>query len=215
MRSPLARNRFAVVVAGLLGAACLSDPDLPVWVASSVPAEPPIVVEGRGSANEPRRDKKLRTFAGTDRPFLLREFLVHPGGRRVAHGREAEWYRDGQLRTERFYDHGEPSGVWRSWHADGTPSSVVHCDPETLGTTTWWHPNGRKSSEGPAVGGVKQGVWSSWHDNGVLASEGEYAFGRRQGPWREWDREGRLVASGTYREGVRVGEWSLGAPRDD
>ncbi len=200
------RTRTLLASVALGACACQSDPTVPAFTPprSANPLVP--------SPNEPRREIHRKTFGGTEELFFVREVLVLPDGRRLRHGREIEWYRGGTVRHERFFERGEPAGLWRSWYPDGAPHSAVPCDPSLLRTATWWHANGRVSSEGPSVAGSKQGPWTHWHPNGAVAETGSYAGGLRQGEWMLWYEDGSVRARGSYRNDVRIGSWQWWTP---
>ena len=154
--------------------------------------------------------EKQHTYYDRDtaRPRLETTYRIYPGGRKVRHGVEREWYSSGQLHWEREFADGEPTGRWSSYYPDGTRESETWPGPDpTPRTTTWWHSNGAVSSTGPSVRGVRHGHWTSYYSDGALESEGEYVAGRREGQWAFWNQDGSSGASGIYRAGQRVGDW--------
>jgi len=154
--------------------------------------------------------EKQRTYYDRDtaRPRLETTYRVYPGGRKVRHGSEREWYANGQLHWEREFVDGEPAGRWASYYPDGIQESESWPgrDP-TPRTSTWWHPNGAISSRGPSVRGVRDGLWTGYYADGTRESEGRYVAGRREGEWVFWKPDGSSAARGEYRAGQRVGEW--------
>ncbi len=188
--------------------ACTSNLSLPLRgpFPTSAPPAPP---SGEPVAHE-------EVDYGADGTTLVRtkEVLVYPGGKRARHGREVEWYADGTKRFERYFDHGEPAGVWQSWFEDGTRRSEVHCGEES-GTTTWWYEDGRVAARGPSIRGAPDGMWAFWHEDGAIAEEGRMAGGLRVGEWNAWYASGSQRARGHYRNGVRVGEWLSWTPEGE
>ena len=154
--------------------------------------------------------EKQRTFyeRDTSRPRLETSYRVFPGGRKLRHGIERGWFENGQLRWERVYAEGEPMGHWVSYHRDGVRESETWPgnDP-TPRTSTWWYPNGQRSSQGETVRGSRAGPWTTWYQSGVKESEGGYVANLKEGAWTFWHPDGRLDASGSYRAGKRVGSW--------
>ena len=157
----------------------------------------------------PKESIQESYFPGTDQLRYTRELLILPGGEIVIHGREAAWFRNGQQEYERFFDHGDATGLWKNWFSDGSPHSEIWCDPKGTGTTTWWYPNGQISSRGPAVAGLKHGAWTHFYEDGTKSSEGAYRRGKRNGYWTFWNELGQATASGRYENGIRVGTWEL------
>lgn len=167
---------------------------------------------GREELADPRAPivEKQRTFYERDtaRPRLETTYRVYPGGRKLRHGSEREWYESGQLRWEREFAEGEPAGRWASYYPDGTQESETWPGPDpTPRTSTWWHPSGAVSSHGPTLRGARDGLWTSYHPDGTRAAEGRYVAGRREGEWTFWQPDGRTAERGEYRAGQRVGAW--------
>lgn len=199
------KRASGALLAALLG--CQSDPTLPA--PSPIPTG--VFARPAPTSKEPRREtEEVRAPDGT--LLRKRDLLVFPDGRRVRDGVDEEWYADGAARHRREYALGEPAGTWRSWHASGALRSEVHCDPATVGTSTWWNEDGTVAAQGPTRGGVKEGRWVHNHPDGSPAEEGAYAGGLRQGEWTLRYPGGALQARGTYRDGVRVGVWELWTP---
>jgi antitoxin component YwqK of YwqJK toxin-antitoxin module len=192
---------FAILAAAAGG--CMSNPLEPAMI--------PYPTVEREPEGDPRRDVEEDFAADGVTIVRSKEVLVYPGGRRIRHGVEIEWYSDGQRRHVRHYDLGEPTGSWQSWYPDGSPRSEVHCGPEPA-PTTWWHENGEVSGQGPTVRGIKEGPWVHRHDDGSVSEEGPYAGGLRVGEWTFHYRGGAVHERGEYRNGVRVGRWSMWGP---
>jgi antitoxin component YwqK of YwqJK toxin-antitoxin module len=127
-------------------------------------------------------------------------------------GPEREYGAGGALLSERFFARNVPTGLWRTWYADGTPRSEVDFGEPGSDVTRpsrFWHPNGRLAAEGPTRAAVREGAWSYWTEDGVLARTGSYRAGERDGPWTFYDAKGAKQAEGVYRRGERVGTWTL------
>lgn len=170
--------------------------------ASRVLAGPP------PQTHEPVIDRRRTYFGGdTDRPRREWHVLILPHGAEELHGKDSSWYSDGHLEYEHEFEHGEPSGLWRSWYPNGKPKSEATFGKAQSGPMRWWYENGQLSSEGPALNGVKDGVWTTWHPNGTKASQGPYVSGRREGAWIFWNDDGSHKESGEYRDDAKVGKW--------
>ena len=160
---------------------------------------------------EPVLDRRRTYYLNdTSRPRLESQVLVFFDGSVLRHGLEREWSESGTLVAEREFARGEPAGRWRTWFPSGRPRSESAFGPEPA-TWSWWYESGQLSSQGPALGGVKQGRWTAWHENGVESSEGDYSAGKREGEWSFWNEEGSLLERGEFRADVKVGRWQSGS----
>jgi hypothetical protein len=198
--------RLSLVTFALLLGSCTSGPTRPPanWRPASAERVP-----------VPERRRSYYDDAASE---LRREWhvLLHEGGKTVAHGRDSEWYPGGLVRSERFFDHGEPTGKWMTAWPDGSPrSECSFCDPPRPSPMRWWHANGVLSTEGMALNGVRRGTWTSYHANGAKSMQGDYEGGLRQGVWSFWNADGELVERGEFRAGVRVGDWKSFSTRRD
>jgi len=137
------------------------------------------------------------------------QVLVWSDGRRERHGFEREYFPDGTLREERFYEHDRSTGVWRSWYRDATPRSEVDFgDGRAPAPSRYWHPGGQLAAEGPTLAGIRVGHWDFWSESGEPLRAGSYVDGLRDGHWTFWE-DGLLSAEGDYRAGQRVGRWRI------
>jgi MORN repeat protein len=196
---PRFRSNRAATAAGLpllaLCAGCLSDgPQAPPgWRTGEFQHEP---------VNERRRE-----YYDAEATRVRREWhaLLFSGGTWIRDGREREWYSSGALRTERAFDHGEPSGTWTEWfEGGGKRSECTFTQPPEVREMSWWYENGQLSTRGPALNGVREGLWTSYFEDGSLASRGAYVGGKRDGAWTSWNRDGSVAEEATYRAGVKV-----------
>ncbi|REJ67755.1 MAG: toxin-antitoxin system YwqK family antitoxin [Planctomycetota bacterium] len=114
-------------------------------------------------------------------------------GKDERHGIYKEWYRNGQLRGEGVYEHGEPNGHFTWWYENGQRSVEGHFeDGSKLGRWTWWHANGQKSIDGEFEGGSPHGKWIWWNDSGKVAQRVEYSAGRIPGQEDLLDAAGQV-----------------------
>ena len=132
--------------------------------------------------------------------------LAQPGKPAVQHGRRTEYHADGTLALVRHFEHGEPTGLWRAWYADGTLRMEVDYNASES-ISSWWHPGGVLASRGPARWGARWGVWEHHRADGTLASRGTYANGVRHGMWTYFDERGAWTERGRYVNGARIGAW--------
>lgn len=169
--------------------------------------------------------ERQREFYRNDPSLPAREtsVLILEDRSKVKHGREFEWYEDGQVRSEREFRNGEPVGTWRTYFPDGSPESLVSFgepgepgESARAGEMIWWHADGRVSSQGPLRGGVREGDWVEYHENGQKRAEGRYYGNRRTGTWTYWHADGSLAERGNYGAGgVRVGAWERWRPGEN
>jgi len=132
-------------------------------------------------------------------------------GRSVKHGVERRWYPNGALRSERYFDEGEPTGRWKSWWEDGSLRSDYTFHPLAEPTLmTFWHANGRRSAQGMARRGTREDEWTQWYENGVVREHGTYLLGVKDGEWTYYWEDGSLRSRGRYANGERVGNWEHG-----
>ena len=192
--------RRAVVLALALAACAPDFRDASRVLARDMPA-----------AREPLAERR-RSFYDSGGTQLRREWhvLIGADNSTVAHGRDEGFYRDGKPEYAREFDHGEPTGRWRTWWSNGNPRMEAVYGTREPQPMRWWHDDGALSSEGPAVDGLKEGEWSFFHRNGVKAAQGRYAGGAREGTWSFWNEDGTLAEQGQYRRDARVGDWTRG-----
>lgn len=128
------------------------------------------------------------------------------GGRALKEGQEQRFFASGGLRSLRFWQGGEPVGLWRSFHENGSlEQEHEHCGE--LVPMRFYHENGALAAEGPARNGVKEGHWRFFDEGGGLAREGGFERGARCGVWTLYHPGGALKERGRFEEDHRVGEW--------
>ncbi len=140
----------------------------------------------------------------------IEQYMVDEQGKIWRHGQEWEYWPDGQLRSERAFAWGEPSGRWRTYWQDGTLRSDYTFDPDTSTPMVYYHPSGQRASEGLAKHGSREGPWTYWYADGTLGRSGSYREGRRHGFWREFHPDGSWKSFGPYERGDKVGDWWYG-----
>lgn len=184
---------------------------LPLVIGSScatgLPELPPMPEREQASFEEPRVEWRTRKDEQTDRVTRTWFVLVYPDGRVERHGVEREFHPEGVLAAEREYQHGQPSGSWKTWWPSGAMRSNYHYLESRSTTMRFWHETGRLSAEGPAVEGVREGEWSFWHEDGSVRQRGEYRNGLREGAWTVHHPGGAVRSRGTFAGDRRVGTW--------
>ena len=162
------------------------------------------------SADPPVADTKRFYHPNGEQLRQESRVLEYPDGRVERHGKAAEWYADGTPKSEEFYEHDRPAGVWKSWYEDGTQRSEVDFgDGIQPAAMRFWHPSGQIAGEGMGIAGVKDGLWTYWNEDGSRARSGAYLSSVREGAWTFWYQGGGKRAEGSYSKGVRIGEWRL------
>jgi hypothetical protein len=155
---------------------------------------------------EPVLDRRHTYFANdTARPHRDWYVLIYPNGQLIQHGADKSWYSDGKPEWERAYDHGEPTGHWRSWWANGNPRSEATFGNAELSPMRWWHENGKLSSEGQALDGARDGEWTEWREDGTVSGKGTYRLGKKDGNWTFYEADGAVKESVLYRDDLKVG----------
>lgn len=188
------RRRLRIALLASLASACL--------VQRPPPSEPPPTSE----------HETMRTAHPNGETRRETRLLRRSDGHSERDGPEREFHPGGELAAERHFTHDRPSGLWRTWYPDGTPSSEVDFgvpDSHEPRPSRFWHRNGRLAAEGTTVSGVREGAWSFWSESGVLLRRGSYRAGQRDGAWSFFDEAGAPAAQGAYALGARVGEWTL------
>lgn len=92
--------------------------------------------------------------------------------------------------------------------SDDGPERSEHCFDKAgqeQGTTTTFHPNGKKSTETPMRNGQPDGVAKTYWENGQLKSEVTWFSGQKQGVQKGWDELGHLIFEQTFKAGVPEG----------
>lgn len=97
-------------------------------------------------------------------------------------GLAKQWYPNGRLREQRFYEKGEKEGEHKGW----------------------WE-NGRQRFEYRFKKGVHDGNQKEWNQEGILSKELNYKEGREEGLQRLWRSDGKLTANYVAKNGRNYG----------
>ncbi len=96
-------------------------------------------------------------------------------------------------------------------YENGDPKTVRIFDMKA-GQRKWvaevhYHPNRKKSMEGPVVDDLRDGEWVSWYENGSIWSKGNFRKGIREGYGVVYHLNGKVQIEGDYLNGNPIGIW--------
>jgi len=131
---------------------------------------------------------------------------------RRKNGKSTEWYENGKLRRELYYDIDKITdgtiieydemgqkqleleyrlGVILSEYSYKNNKQIVYYDYQL----------GKKKSEGNLLNRLNDGHWTEWYGNGQKSFEGNYTNGKREGKGAEYNEAGVIIWDGEYKEG--------------
>jgi antitoxin component YwqK of YwqJK toxin-antitoxin module len=94
------------------------------------------------------------------------------------HGMYVFFYNSGAVSEIATYEHGEPTGVHRSWYEDGQLSSEIHFQNYNVhGSLKRWHRNGEVCEEAEYINGEVNGIYTRRYMNGVVKQTSEIVNG--------------------------------------
>jgi len=125
-----------------------------------------------------------RVLHGTQRSWFkdgqLHRETEYVDGRR--HGRMTEWYANGHKAREGTYQNGYPIGLWQEWdEGTGTKYREAIFDSECSCQEIFWYLDGSIAVTGAYRKGWKHGTWTYWNRDGTVKAEGEWRDGK---PWQ-------------------------------
>jgi len=88
----------------------------------------------------------------------------------LEHGKSSVYYKNGQLKEERYWDAGQKIKIWINWNESG---KIV--------------------AEAGYNANKKHGNWNIWNDKGQKLFEMHYSHGSEIGIWRQWNDQGILL----------------------
>ena len=135
--------------------------------------------------------------------------------------REFEWYRNGQLKSEKVYGETIPfkekeiaPGVKKLsnefdplkyelyWYDNGELKEAMFYLTDWIYIIYKWYENGQLCDQGLYNGcfedeygnrkPVKHGSYTSWHKNGQLSGKGNFENGEKVGMWNNWNEDGSV-----------------------
>lgn len=193
------------LLAGSLALGCRSKLGVAVGVATE---------RNRALGAPPKREHFFVRDPGSGTPSEEVSGLYRSDGTFIRDGVQREWYSNGALHWERWFERDVPVGVWTRYWKNGGLRFVHEHDPSAATPMVVWHPNGVVAAEGNAIAGLRVGPWTERWPNGALRSTGEWDAGGEAGLWEYFDESGALTARGRYRSGVRIGEWERPEPTE-
>lgn len=120
----------------------------------------------------------------------------------IKDGKWTNWFENGTVRSEEFYNKGSMIGTWKVWYDNGQLESDINF---TTGKSAHFHKNGKKQSEGGIADGmVNTGKWTGYFENGNKNYEGTYTKdGKKDGVWTWYDEKGNVTTQ-TFSNGELV-----------
>ena len=115
----------------------------------------------------------------------------------IKDGKWINWFENGTIRSEEYYNKGSMTGNWKVWYENGQIESDINF---ISGKSVHFHKNGKKQSEGGIADGmINIGKWKGYHENGNLNYEGSYSSkGQKEGVWTWYDEAGKITTVQTY-----------------
>ena len=141
-----------------------------------------------------------------------------------------EYYDDGQIKSEKSHEDGNPNGDWITWHPNGQKQEEGVWKNDEYFIINRWSIKGKflvKNGDGGWIAKTNKGrnewkkiykdgrlvgKWDykySEYENGKLKSIVSYKNGIRDGVWVVWHENGRKKEEGIIRDGVESGEWTF------
>ncbi len=149
-------------------------------------------------------------------------------GRR--HGPWKKNFKDGGVRYEGTFEHGEEVGTFTFYYPDGAKAAVKeygvgpgdcyatmyhvtgklfaqgsYVDTFKIGQWNYWDARGNFVSQEHYVDGVQDGKQYSFYTDSAVAEITHYEMGELHGDWRIYYDDGTLRAAGTYDHGALAG----------
>jgi antitoxin component YwqK of YwqJK toxin-antitoxin module len=134
-------------------------------------------------------ERDVATSASGSEAFCVRVVAPSPGvdisgSARIRTGPSVARFAGGKVSAAGDWEQGVRVGVWRYFHADGTPFA-----------------------EGSYTRGRRTGAWVERRSHGKLRVEATYVDDRLDGPWRNvWG--GVVVGEGSFEAGETSGTWT-------
>tara|TARA_B100000900_G_scaffold307530_1_gene266213 strand:- start:1424 stop:1909 length:486 start_codon:yes stop_codon:yes gene_type:complete len=92
--------------------------------------------------------------------------------------RTEEYFGNGILKKEGYYQFGDKQGKWKSYYSNGKLKKKENFNKDKLdGEVIAWHQNGRKKEKGIFRNGKREGIFFSWKENGSLCSKQSFVNG--------------------------------------
>ena len=92
--------------------------------------------------------------------------------------RTEEYFGNGTLKKEGYYQFGNKQGKWKSYYLSGNLKKEENFNSDKLdGEMTTWHQNGKKKEKGIFRNGKREGIFFSWKEDGALYSKRAFVNG--------------------------------------
>lgn len=103
-------------------------------------------------------------------------------------------YTNGQLREERPFKDGKPSGTFRSWYENGKLKAMSELNQKghIHGYKREYFNNGQLHKEFYCKDDKLTGTYKEWYENGQLKEEFPCENGTIIGTWKRWFKSGEL-----------------------
>ena len=102
-------------------------------------------------------------------------YIVNKGVDKV---RQEEYFGNGTLKKEGYYQFGNKQGKWKSYFSSGNLKKEENFNNDKLdGEMITWHQNGKKKEKGNFRNGKREGIFVSWKKDGSLYSKKSFVNG--------------------------------------
>ena len=102
-------------------------------------------------------------------------YFVNKGVDKV---RTEEYFGNGTLKKEGYYQFGNKQGEWKSYYLNGHLKKKENFNKDKLdGEMIKWHQNGKKKEKGIFRNGKREGIFFSWKEDGSLYSKRSFVNG--------------------------------------
>jgi antitoxin component YwqK of YwqJK toxin-antitoxin module len=126
--------------------------------------------------NQPFSGWRYELYANRDTALLV------PFFQGKEQGLARQWYSNGQLREERYYEQGEKTGEHRGWWENGKQRFLYHFQHDAF-----------------------EGTQQEWNEAGLLYRSTNYKAGKENGLQQMWRNDGSVVANYVVRNGRNYG----------
>ncbi len=123
-------------------------------------------------------------------------------------------WRNGNKRSESYYQDGHKEGLYISWYEDGTKRSEANYkDGQFNGKITMYYPSGKMQEQFLTKNDLRQGLWRRYYDSKQdqkpqIQEQGQFDRDKQNGEWKGFYEDGKPSYIGYYDHGKKVGKWS-------
>lgn len=108
--------------------------------------------------------------------------FIYPYYNGKLQGETKEWYRNKQLKEDRFYDEGRKTGIHKGWYADGKLRFVYHMQADHFeGNVKEWFEDGKLYRDFNYMNGQEEGMQTMYYVNGKIKANYQSINGRKYG----------------------------------